>query len=139
VTDIILPLAALSACIWILYHHLQTGSERLGLATMAAHGPDDWDRAWRQTGHLRHLLARLTCRDWRRLYPRDLVDALDDFDRDPVVAMTKALEQTASVRALRTEAARNAAAPAKARADRQRDAAWTAAARRARQTGEAGE
>jgi hypothetical protein len=118
VTDVILPLAALSACIWILYHHLQTGAERLGLATMAAHGPDDWDRAWRQTGHLRHLLARLTCRDWRRLYPRGLVWALDEFDFD-------------------AEAGIAAARHAKARADRQRDAAWTAAARRATRTGEA--
>jgi hypothetical protein len=120
VTDVILPLAALSACIWILYHHLQTGSERLGLATMAAHGPDDWDRAWRQTGHLRHLLARLTCRDWRRLYPARLVHALVLLERN-------------------RDAAHAFASIEKHAADRWRDADWTAAARRALKTGEAAE
>lgn len=113
-TEIAFAFALLAAAGWVLLAEIRTGSERQALAHLAGWGPDDWDRAWRRTGHARHLLARLTCRDWRRLYPARLVAALDLHDTDPVEAVALATR-------------------ARAVAERERGEAWDAAVRAAQE------
>lgn len=103
-TEIAFAFAALAAAGWILLAEIRTGSERLALAHLASWGPDDWDRAWRRCGHARHLLARITCRDWRRLYPARLVAALDLHDFDPIEAVACAARARVAVERERAEA-----------------------------------
>lgn len=89
-TEIAFAFALLAAAGWILLAEIRTGSERQLLAHLSDWGPVSWQRALRRVGHGRHLLARIACRDWRRLYPARFVAALDLHDCDPVAAICAA-------------------------------------------------
>lgn len=85
-TDLLEPLVLAALAFWALCQILQTGLERTALAAVAQDGPTNWRAAMAMVSHPRHLLRRLTLRQWRGLYPHRMVETAELWLVDPASA-----------------------------------------------------
>lgn len=103
-TDLAAACALLSPCIWAIWAALQTTTDRLHLALVQGWGPDSWAADLARASPWQHLARRATCRDWRDLYPADLVAVADHLlQGDAHLARTRA-ERLAQIETARLRA-----------------------------------
>lgn len=111
-TDLATACTLLSPCVWLIWAVLQTATDRLHLALVLGWGPDSWAADLAGVRPWQHLTRRATCRDWRSLYPADLVAVADYLlQGDAHLARTRA-ERLARIETARLRARHDRAAAA---------------------------